>query len=467
MKFKIPILDTFFEIRKQRKEVASLYNVYLNRQARAIHRPAFFLGIFVWLHFAFYTDSFLHPEFGELFYFRIGFSLLSLILFVLTFFKKLRGKGFGLLYVYGIYLVSSCSFFTGRIADDPNYVSGLQLVIIIMTFGPVPLRHLYGIFALSIVLFTTSVAIYGPSLNTVEAYYSMNNLIITYVVVLVLTPVLDSLRFNNFYRGIKLKESRDEEAKAKDALWGEMALAKKIQTVLLPERTEIEGHEVTACMEPASLVGGDYYDIINSPPGDWVAVGDVSGHGVPAGLIMMMVQTSISLYTANFEEEYSPSKVLAGINRTIYDNIKKLDQDRYMTILLMLHKGDGEFVFSGLHEDILVYRAEIDAVESIETDGAWIGIMESIGGDLGDSIVRLERGDVMLLYTDGITEAWKKGTVRNERDPDSDMFGIEKLKEILQRNAFTSVENVKEKILHALDEYQKNDDITMVIIKRT
>ncbi|MCP4610029.1 MAG: response regulator, partial [Planctomycetes bacterium] len=91
----------------------------------------------------------------------------------------------------------------------------------------------------------------------------------------------------------EISAQRDQIIKARDAIWGEMELAKKIQTVLLPEEPKISGYEIAAHMEPADEVGGDYYDVINFEGKDWLVIGDVSGHGVPSGLVMMMVQTAI------------------------------------------------------------------------------------------------------------------------------------------------------------------------------
>ena len=90
----------------------------------------------------------------------------------------------------------------------------------------------------------------------------------------------------------ELQHSNDELSEARDKLWSEMALAKKIQTTLIPENPALEDYEISTCLIPASEVGGDYYDVINGD-NDWIVIGDVSGHGVSAGLIMMMVQSCL------------------------------------------------------------------------------------------------------------------------------------------------------------------------------
>lgn len=250
----------------------------------------------------------------------------------------------------------------------------------------------------------------------------------------------------------------------RDALWGEMQLAKKIQTVLLPERPSITGYEISAFMRPASDVGGDYYDIISAAGMDWIVIGDVSGHGVSAGLIMMMAQTSINTIIEN-EPGIAPSEVLVKVNKTIYQNIKKLNEDKYLTITVLAAHRDGRFVFSGLHQDIMVYRKNRGDVELIETSGMWIGIMDEMRG-LKDNVFTMDTGDVVLLYTDGITEAWERGSVQDLRDPDTQLFGDERLQAVFRKAAERPVDDIKNAIIASLNNYDCRDDVTMIIMKR-
>ncbi|MBN2158023.1 MAG: SpoIIE family protein phosphatase [Spirochaetes bacterium] len=256
----------------------------------------------------------------------------------------------------------------------------------------------------------------------------------------------------------KLKETRD-------SLWGEMQLAKKIQTVLLPEKPSISGYEICAYMNPAENVGGDYYDIINEGGKDWIVIGDVSGHGVPAGLIMMMIQTSISTIIAD-SPGLPPSEVLIRANNTIYKNIQKLGENKYMTITVLAAHSKGEFVFSGLHQDIMVYRKRTGDVDCIDTNGLWIGVVEDLNGKVGDSSFAMEKGDTALLYTDGIFEAWEKSDYRDRNDPFGQMFGTERLKDTFRKSAEKPIDEIKADILSALEHYECMDDITMVIIRR-
>jgi histidine kinase len=197
------------------------------------------------------------------------------------------------------------------------------------------------------------------------------------------------------------------------------------------------------------------FDVINIKGTSWIVIGDVSGHGVPAGLVMMMVQTSI--HTAlDVCGTVSPSEVLAYVNRTLYDNINKLGESKYMTMTLLSVQENGKLFFSGLHQDILIYRAEKEEVEPIET-GIWIGLKDEIGELLEVQEFNLNSGDAMLLFTDGITEA---------RDAKGTMFSSKKLSEVLKGIGSKSVQEIERGILDALQGYKCEDDVTFMVVKR-
>jgi serine phosphatase RsbU (regulator of sigma subunit) len=265
----------------------------------------------------------------------------------------------------------------------------------------------------------------------------------------------------------ELEAINEQLNKARDDLWGEMEIAKRIQTILLPTEFNVEGYEITASMNTSSKVGGDYYDIINAGDAFWLVIGDVSGHGVPAGLIMMMAQTLINFIIAE-NPAIAPSDLLSRINQMLRKNIRLIDEDKYMTITVLSCHKEGNFQYSGLHQDILIYRARNDEVEIIETRGMWLGINLNLPGDFSfcnDSFT-LDVGDVLMLYTDGIIEAWRKGTLEDHRDPASDMFGIARLVDVFHRVGRSSPDEIQEAILDGLDDYICNDDVTLVVVKR-
>jgi serine phosphatase RsbU (regulator of sigma subunit) len=277
----------------------------------------------------------------------------------------------------------------------------------------------------------------------------------------------------------ELSSANQQLIAAKNALWGEMELAKKIQTVLLPKEPCIPGYEIAAYMKPADEVGGDYYDVIcidndynstipetpttnhqslttASRPSYWLAIGDVSGHGVPAGLIMMMVQTAIRLALKTIQNA-SPAEILKKVNEIIFENIQKMGEDKYMTLTLMSIQNDGNIFFSGLHQDLIIFRKELSKTELIGTRGMWLGLIDEITHALYIDHLILNPGDTMLLYTDGITEAM---------DSNQQMYSEEKLALLFQNLGHLSPAEIKHRIIHSLENYSCHDDITLLIIKR-
>ncbi|MDJ0763639.1 MAG: SpoIIE family protein phosphatase [Myxococcota bacterium] len=252
---------------------------------------------------------------------------------------------------------------------------------------------------------------------------------------------------------------------ANEALWGEMQLAKKIQTVLLPQAPHIPGYEISASMTPADEVGGDYYDIINDGNRDWIIIGDVSGHGVPAGLVMMMAQTAIRTALAK-TPALAPSELLAITNIAIRENIRLMRENKYMTLTAFVIHDNGTFHFAGLHQDVLIYRAQSQSIEIIETNGMWLGIVDDMRGMLDDYQLHLNVNDAVLLFTDGITEARKKDNPADSENAMVDMFGDERLRDAFQSVGDGPTEKIKDAILSALQDYETDDDITLVIIKR-
>ncbi|WP_394846771.1 AAA family ATPase [Pendulispora brunnea] len=262
----------------------------------------------------------------------------------------------------------------------------------------------------------------------------------------------------------QVAQRTEELRKTVADLWSEIDLARKIQTVLLPGQPALSGYDVAAVMVPASDVGGDYYDVFRASGTEWVVVGDVSGHGIPAGLIMMMAQTAVRALAQHLGSDTAPpmpSEVLAAVNAAIYRNLRKIGDGQYMTATAFRFDGgtDGAVWYAGLHLDILVYRAAKGEVEVIETTGVWLGVLEDIRTLIPDARIVLEPGDVMLLFTDGLTEARREGQLR----------GLEPVIERLTTAAPTaeSARALVESVLDDLAGCEVSDDVTVVALRRT
>jgi serine phosphatase RsbU (regulator of sigma subunit) len=245
---------------------------------------------------------------------------------------------------------------------------------------------------------------------------------------------------------------------ARDALWSEMELAKQIQMALLPRHLELSGYEVAVTMVPAAEVGGDYYEVMETANGDrYVAIGDVAGHGLDSGLIMMMAQTSVMTVVRSGRSR-EPAEVLKAVNAVLRENVGRLGSNHYMT-MSVLKLDDHGMTVSGHHQDILIYRKEQSALEVVPTEGTWLGISDDITDFLPTTHVPLDEGDAVLLFTDGLTEAQTES---------GELYGMERLRRSFREVACEPVADGVSRIITDARSYQHNqtDDATVILIKK-
>ncbi len=275
--------------------------------------------------------------------------------------------------------------------------------------------------------------------------------------------LLDQL--GSAYRRINLMhqvitEARLRERAERERLEREMQIATNIQTGMLPRNTQVDGLEISAVMHPATEVGGDYYDVIPTDVGCWIGIGDVAGHGLPTGLVMMMLQSVVGGLVRNCSTA-SPKELLPAINSLLYDNIRRrLNQDEHITLTLIRYEKEGILTFAGAHEDILICRAEDARIECVRTPGVWTAAVHDVRHLTEESSLRLDEGDILLLYTDGITEA---------KSPEREMFGMTRLAGSLARHHAKPVEALRDAILSDVRAWMhtQDDDMTLFVAKQS
>lgn len=245
----------------------------------------------------------------------------------------------------------------------------------------------------------------------------------------------------------------------------EMDVAARIQTEILPAKPHVTGLELECYMRPADAVGGDYYDIVNIGDVGWILVGDVTGHGLGSGLVMLMAQSIISA-VLHTQEDISPRRLNALANRVLYNSLQRLHEDRTMTIVsLCYNRKTKEFVVSGSHDDIYVYRAKTGTVEVVEMmDFPFgLGFLEDLqDADITEHRLTLDSGDLLFIGTDGVTEAAEGGDHRNG------LFDSERLMLHLQRVGRAPLEEIKDSLLADLERFTNgvyHDDITFVMAR--
>ncbi|MEG4148862.1 SpoIIE family protein phosphatase [Microcoleus sp. Pol12B5] len=242
----------------------------------------------------------------------------------------------------------------------------------------------------------------------------------------------------------------------------ELDMLKQMQQLILPKPAElaaIEDLDIAGFMEPASEVGGDYYDVLCTNGVVTICIGDVTGHGLESGILMVMTQAAVR--TLQEMQEYNPVRFLDTLNRTIYKNVQRMSSDKNMTLAL-LNYADRTISISGQHEETLVVRkgGKIQRIDTMNL-GFPLALDENISDWISHVLVDLEPGDGVVLYTDGIPEA---------RNMHKKFYGIERLCEVVSQNWHLSAEQIKEATIADLRKFigkQKVfDDITLLVLKQ-
>ena len=244
-------------------------------------------------------------------------------------------------------------------------------------------------------------------------------------------------------------------------LGAELAVARRIQMMVLPkagELQEITDMEIAAYMRPADEVGGDYYDVLKDGERLKIGIGDVTGHGLESGVLMLMVQSvARALQEAG---DMDPSQFLNSVNRAIYKNIVRTNTNKHLSLAFLDYE-KGRLTLSGQHEELIVVR-KLGLVERIDTLdlGLPIGLEADISAFVATREIAFGHGDMIILHTDGVTEA---------ENCDGELFGIERLCESARQRYGRSAEDVKlgiiEDLMAHIGTHKIHDDITLVVMK--
>lgn len=242
----------------------------------------------------------------------------------------------------------------------------------------------------------------------------------------------------------------------------ELDVTRKLQEMILPTQEEVEAIaelEISGFMEPADEVGGDYYDILQYNGGVKIGIGDVTGHGLESGILMLMAQTAVRTLLESNQSD--PVQFLDILNRTLYGNIRRMESPKNMTLAL-LDYSDGMMKISGQHEEIIIIRAngEVEQIDTMNL-GFPIALVDEIVDFITSEEVELNLGDVVILYTDGITEA---------KNMEKKQYGLNRLIEVAQKNYQHSTDEIRDAIINNvrqfIGEQKVFDDITLVVLKR-
>lgn len=250
-------------------------------------------------------------------------------------------------------------------------------------------------------------------------------------------------------------------ANEKRAIETELQNAREVQRILLPQCDPlVPGFRISGTNVPARIISGDYYDYINVSENKFgIVIADVSGKGVPAGLLMATCRSSLR---ALAHGETSPSKALSAVNRQLFPDIR---EDMFISMAYgILDETTGTLTLARAgHDPALLYRRSTGRVEILRSPGLALGI------DSGnvfervtkDQEVTLNSGDCVLFYTDGVKEALNK---------DEEEYGMARMSDVFSRAAPLGSEAVLDRIQESLAQFTGDgpqmDDITLVAIEK-
>jgi sigma-B regulation protein RsbU (phosphoserine phosphatase) len=255
---------------------------------------------------------------------------------------------------------------------------------------------------------------------------------------------------------VSIERAREhQEILEKRKLEEELSIARRIQETFLPKKhPQMPGFDISGINIPSEKVGGDYYDfipIIENQVG--IAIGDVSGKGIPAALIMASFRASL---IAEIRNNYAIRSIMFKVNNLLFEST---ESDIYVTAVYgVLDTKNRIFTFTNAGHNAPIFRHSDGRMEYLIEGGVALGTFENSKYEERPS--SLSPGDIIVLYTDGVTEA------KNENEEE---FGTRRLKQVINESHQLNASQIQNNIYQEVKDFTGNlpqaDDLTMIVIK--
>jgi serine phosphatase RsbU (regulator of sigma subunit) len=261
-------------------------------------------------------------------------------------------------------------------------------------------------------------------------------------------------------REVQAREQRlKQEAHARERIEQELHVARRIQQASLPsEVPTLEGWRITPFYRPAREVGGDFYDFhLLSEGRVGLVVGDATGKGVPAALVMSTTLGMLQVAAQALGSSSSPGEVLERVNQTLFARIPSA---MFVTCFYaILEPESGRLVYANAGQD-LPYARRGGGCEELRATGMPLGLMPGISYE--EKEVGLDAGEDAFFYSDGLVEA---------HNPEGEMFGFPRLRELiadLGEDEESMVDLLLEELFRFVGEgWEQEDDITILVLRRS
>jgi len=273
---------------------------------------------------------------------------------------------------------------------------------------------------------------------------------------LLISPVADEAGEITNYVGIHTDVTERRRAAERNH---ELEIARHIQLSLLPNAPlRLPCVALTGFCAPASQVGGDYFDYFENAGTVDVVIADVSGHSVGAALLMTEVRSTLRVEALKASAAISPAEVLGDLNELLYDDLTR--SESFITMLYMKYDPERRrltYANAG-HNRAILLRSRDGRPTMLDAEGLVLGALRNV--DFEERTVELASGDLLLLYTDGVTEA---------QNAAGEFFGVERLVASLRQHKGLELEGIVKALLEDTRRFcgdrPLDDDIAMVVMK--
>lgn len=226
----------------------------------------------------------------------------------------------------------------------------------------------------------------------------------------------------------------------------ELTIARRIQLDLAPGERRAEKLQVCTGFVPAKGAGADYHDVIVVDDGAWLALGEVTGHGLLAGLVVLMLQSMVSALTRTHAGK-SPSEIVKALTRSLTDNLQgRLKIEDCATLILARIMSDGRVRWVGSTQNVLVWRHRTGTTEGLVGQVTQVGARAE-SESRKDSQLQLEPGDLLVVVSQGLVDACNTG---------AEAFGAHRLRQVLSAHASGGAVGVRNALMQAMSAWSTN-----------